>query len=298
MKVLVGFPISLATLGCRDVRASTLEQSLRKLGVEKLSKDDVQKMQWETLEGKIGNWIQYMRISVSFISLGCFINSCRFSEILQGIWMPGMVCLIPNWKCSNRLPHRSPIIFAGLHICRWNSCLLRKGSFVTRYGITWTHIVRNASLMWQTQVCTCFLALGKRLLKAKSHQRSCLCCLTCMKPCAIYFLRWLPPFSWYEDWFLKQSFRCVVLLDCLRCVLGLCECIMMLSRFTHEAQFVNSADRSCVFRRVSTRHERGSNWLDKAIGTDSQRYIWRFWRCCWKRCHKNTCPWWHCASTY
>jgi exocyst complex protein 7 len=114
MKVLAGFPFSLGTLGCRDVRASTLEQSLRKLGVEKLSKDDVQKMQWETLEGKIGNWIQYMRISVSFISLGCFIDSCRFSEILQGIWMPGMVCLISNWKCSNRLPHRSPIIFAGL----------------------------------------------------------------------------------------------------------------------------------------------------------------------------------------
>ncbi|CAK9211740.1 unnamed protein product [Sphagnum troendelagicum] len=51
----------------RDVRASTLEQSLRKLGVEKLSKDDVQKMQWETLEGKIGNWIQYMRISVKLL---------------------------------------------------------------------------------------------------------------------------------------------------------------------------------------------------------------------------------------
>jgi hypothetical protein len=83
MKVLAGFPFSLGTLGCRDVRASTLEQSLRKLGVEKLSKDDVQKMQWETLEGKIGNWIQYMRISVSFISLGCLsipVDSVRFSK--------------------------------------------------------------------------------------------------------------------------------------------------------------------------------------------------------------------------
>ena len=48
----------------RDVRASTLEQSLRNLGVEKLSKDDIIKMPWESLEGKIKNWIQYMRIAV------------------------------------------------------------------------------------------------------------------------------------------------------------------------------------------------------------------------------------------
>ncbi|PPS12472.1 hypothetical protein GOBAR_AA08177 [Gossypium barbadense] len=47
-----------------DTRASVLEQSLRKLGVERLSKDDVQKMQWEVLEAKIGNWIHYMRIAV------------------------------------------------------------------------------------------------------------------------------------------------------------------------------------------------------------------------------------------
>jgi len=48
----------------RDTRATVLEQSLRKLGVERLSKDDVQKMQWEVLEAKIGNWIHYMRIAV------------------------------------------------------------------------------------------------------------------------------------------------------------------------------------------------------------------------------------------
>jgi hypothetical protein len=38
----------------RDTHSSVLEESLRKLGVEKLSKDDVQKMQWELLEAK--NW--------------------------------------------------------------------------------------------------------------------------------------------------------------------------------------------------------------------------------------------------
>lgn len=48
----------------RDVRSSVLEESLRKLGVEKLSKEDVQKMQWEVLEAKIGNWIHFMRIAV------------------------------------------------------------------------------------------------------------------------------------------------------------------------------------------------------------------------------------------
>ena len=48
----------------RETRAAVLEQSLRKLGVERLSKDDVQKMQWEALEAKIGNWIHYVRIAV------------------------------------------------------------------------------------------------------------------------------------------------------------------------------------------------------------------------------------------
>uniref|UniRef100_A0A2P2KNU7 Exocyst subunit Exo70 family protein n=1 Tax=Rhizophora mucronata TaxID=61149 RepID=A0A2P2KNU7_RHIMU len=53
----------------RDTRASVLEQSLRKLGVERLSKDDVQKMQWEVLEAKIGNWIHYMRIANFIVML-------------------------------------------------------------------------------------------------------------------------------------------------------------------------------------------------------------------------------------
>lgn len=52
-----------------DARSVALEQSLRKLGVEKLTKDDVQKMQWEVLEAKIGNWIHYMRIAVSITSV-------------------------------------------------------------------------------------------------------------------------------------------------------------------------------------------------------------------------------------
>nr|XP_028950657.1 exocyst complex component EXO70A1-like isoform X2 [Malus domestica] len=54
----------------RDTRSSVLEASLHKLGVEKLSKDDVQKMQWEILEAKIGNWIHYMRIAIETIFIG------------------------------------------------------------------------------------------------------------------------------------------------------------------------------------------------------------------------------------
>ncbi|KMZ73546.1 Exocyst complex component EXO70A1 [Zostera marina] len=53
-----------------EYRSSALEQSLRKLGVEKLNKDDVQKMQWEVLEAKIGNWIHFMRIAVKLLFVG------------------------------------------------------------------------------------------------------------------------------------------------------------------------------------------------------------------------------------
>ncbi|XP_073305213.1 exocyst complex component EXO70A1-like [Primulina huaijiensis] len=54
----------------RDIRSPVLEESLQKLGVEKLSKDDVQKMQWEVLEAKIGNWIHFMRIAVKLLFAG------------------------------------------------------------------------------------------------------------------------------------------------------------------------------------------------------------------------------------
>ncbi|MCO5563532.1 hypothetical protein L7F22_017176 [Adiantum nelumboides] len=54
----------------RDIRASILEQTLRKLGVEKLSREDVYKMQWDVLEGKITNWIHFMRIAVKLLFSG------------------------------------------------------------------------------------------------------------------------------------------------------------------------------------------------------------------------------------
>lgn len=57
--------VMIMILLCRDIRSNVLEESLHKLGVEKLSKEDVQKLQWEVLEAKIGNWIHFMRIAVS-----------------------------------------------------------------------------------------------------------------------------------------------------------------------------------------------------------------------------------------
>ncbi|KAF5819537.1 putative exocyst complex component Exo70, cullin repeat-like-containing domain superfamily [Helianthus annuus] len=51
----------------REARSACMEGSLKKLGVEKLSKDDVQKMQWEALEAKIGNWIHFVRIAVKLL---------------------------------------------------------------------------------------------------------------------------------------------------------------------------------------------------------------------------------------
>lgn len=47
-----------------DVRASALESSLQKLGVDALTKDDVQKMEWDTLETKIQDWVHLMQIAV------------------------------------------------------------------------------------------------------------------------------------------------------------------------------------------------------------------------------------------
>ncbi|CAA0842990.1 exocyst subunit exo70 family protein A2 [Striga hermonthica] len=54
----------------REARSAALEQTLKKLGVERLSKEDVQKMQWEVLEAKIGNWIHFVRVSVKLLFAG------------------------------------------------------------------------------------------------------------------------------------------------------------------------------------------------------------------------------------
>ncbi|KAJ7535458.1 hypothetical protein O6H91_12G034900 [Diphasiastrum complanatum] len=50
-----------------NVRKAVLEDSLHRLGVEKLSIDEVQRMTWEVLEGKIKKWIQAMKVGVKVL---------------------------------------------------------------------------------------------------------------------------------------------------------------------------------------------------------------------------------------
>ena len=88
----------------RETRTFVLEESLRKLGVEKLSKEDVQRMQWEVLEAKIGNWIHFMRIAVRML-----VKICNFCNMLRRFLTP---------DTFNRL----------------NCSLPEKGKYVTRYS--------------------------------------------------------------------------------------------------------------------------------------------------------------------
>lgn len=71
LNVIVFFSI----IRCREARSAAVEQTLRKLGVERLGKDEVQKMQWEVLEAKIGNWIHFMRIAVRNSTTIFFLSS-------------------------------------------------------------------------------------------------------------------------------------------------------------------------------------------------------------------------------
>ncbi|CAM6082208.1 unnamed protein product [Calypogeia fissa] len=59
-----------------SVRKAVLEESLTRLGVEKLSIDEVQKMAWDSLEGKIKKWIQAMKVSVKVL----FASEGRLSD--------------------------------------------------------------------------------------------------------------------------------------------------------------------------------------------------------------------------
>ncbi|RRT62219.1 hypothetical protein B296_00040090 [Ensete ventricosum] len=46
---------------------TALESSLQKLGVDELTKDDVQKMEWDALETKIQDWVRLMQITVNLL---------------------------------------------------------------------------------------------------------------------------------------------------------------------------------------------------------------------------------------
>ncbi|KAK7332015.1 hypothetical protein VNO80_28761 [Phaseolus coccineus] len=66
-----------------DTCSKVLEESLQKLGVEKLNKDDVQKLEWEVLEAKIGNWIHFMLIAVATTEGACCVNLRRVWKIAE-----------------------------------------------------------------------------------------------------------------------------------------------------------------------------------------------------------------------
>ncbi|KAH8947476.1 hypothetical protein BDL97_11G043000 [Sphagnum fallax] len=81
----------------RDVRAPILDQSLQNLGVEKLSKEEVQKMQWETLEGKIISWNHHMQFVVKLLFVAEY-------KICDQIWLE---LTSQKEKCFSAITHSS-----------------------------------------------------------------------------------------------------------------------------------------------------------------------------------------------
>ncbi|CAN1825024.1 Exocyst complex component EXO70A1 [Linum perenne] len=64
----------------RDTRATVLEQSLRKLGVERLTKVDVQRLHWEVLEAKIATFQCFYQVKFLFST-----EKKICDQILEGI---------------------------------------------------------------------------------------------------------------------------------------------------------------------------------------------------------------------
>ncbi|XP_019155136.1 PREDICTED: exocyst complex component EXO70B1-like [Ipomoea nil] len=79
------------------VRNSSVDASFRKLGIEKLSIRDIQRLKWETLEMKIRRWIRVAKLCVRvlfasekklceqvFEGLGTATDDACFMEIIKG----------------------------------------------------------------------------------------------------------------------------------------------------------------------------------------------------------------------
>ncbi|CAN8257246.1 unnamed protein product [Cochlearia groenlandica] len=81
----------------RETRSFVLNESLRKLGVEKLGKEDVQRMQWGVLESKIGNWIHFMRIAVKLLFAG---ERQVCDQIFRGFDSLGDQCFVEVTRSS------------------------------------------------------------------------------------------------------------------------------------------------------------------------------------------------------
>lgn len=82
-----------------SVRKAVLQQSLYRLGVEKLSKEDIHKMTWESLEERIKKWVQALKVAVKVLyssekilcgQVFAGMSPCRetsFSETTKGSMM-------------------------------------------------------------------------------------------------------------------------------------------------------------------------------------------------------------------
>lgn len=97
------------------VRREILDEGLRRLGIEKLSIEEIQKMDWETLEGKIKKWNQAIKIAVQvllgsekrlcvqiFEQLGSIQDTC-FVETAKGAIMQ-----LLNFAEAIAISRRSP----------------------------------------------------------------------------------------------------------------------------------------------------------------------------------------------
>lgn len=66
----------------RQTRKSVIEDCLDRIGVERLSSSEVQKMEWEILDFKIKNWIRSVRIAVRIL---CASEKRLCDEIFSGL---------------------------------------------------------------------------------------------------------------------------------------------------------------------------------------------------------------------
>ncbi|XP_077251671.1 exocyst complex component EXO70C2-like [Tasmannia lanceolata] len=96
------------------VRRSLFEESLTKIGFEKISIDEIQKMNWESLEGEIATWIKACKFcfSISFsteqnLCESVFSNSPEISASLFGNLIRGIVIQLLNFAEAVAMTKRS-----------------------------------------------------------------------------------------------------------------------------------------------------------------------------------------------
>ncbi|KAL8474889.1 hypothetical protein ACS0TY_031342 [Phlomoides rotata] len=94
-------------------RRSALEDSLQKLGFEKYSIDDVQKMQWESLEKEIAAWIRTLKLCATHFSSehklcnAVFSDHPSLSETLFCNLSQGVIIQLLNFSGAVALTKRS-----------------------------------------------------------------------------------------------------------------------------------------------------------------------------------------------